>query len=336
VDASLVAAVCVGLAFALSNGLHDAANAIAGIVATRAATPGRAVLMAAAFNIVGPLLIGTAVANTVAGIVTVSPDRVVAVVGAGLTAATAWNLLTWHWGLPSSSGHALVGGLAGAALVEGGASAVRWGGMDGWHPVGVLGTLVWLAISPVLGLAFGLALSLAARRGIRRGTRRLAGPVRAGQWIMSASLAAMHGANDAQKAIGLVAALLVADGRIAQGSTPLWTTLACAAALTVGTAMGGWRIVRTIGRRLFRLRPLDGLVTETVSSGVILAASVVGAPVSTTQVVAASVVGAGGGRGRWHHVGWAVVRRMGLAWVVTIPVTAALAAAALPLWRWAS
>src|SRR3954454_2724697 len=150
-DAGLVLAIALALAFAVTNGFHDAANAIATLVATRAATPLQAILLATVFNLLGPLLVGAAVADTIGGIVTVSPSVAVEVIGSGLAAATAWNLTTWRLGLPSSSGHALVGGLVGAALVEGGIHAVQWGGIEGGHPVGVFGVLIALAISPVLG-----------------------------------------------------------------------------------------------------------------------------------------------------------------------------------------
>ena len=150
-DPGLAIAIALALAFAMTNGLHDASNAIATLVATRAATPLQAIVMASIFNLLGPLLLGAAVADTIGGIVTVAPSAATAVIGSGLAASVAWNLLTWRLGLPSSSGHALVGGLVGAAVVEGGVHAVNWGGLDGWHPVGVVGTLVGLAISPLLG-----------------------------------------------------------------------------------------------------------------------------------------------------------------------------------------
>ena len=149
---------------------------------------------------------------------------------------------------------------------------------------------------------------------------------------MSAALAFSHGANDAQKSVGVIAALLLADGRIDTLAAPTWAKLVCAVALTAGTALGGWRIIRTVGRRIYRIQAVDGLASQTASAGVILGASLVGAPMSTTQVVASSVVGVGVGRRRWHHVHWAVVRQMGLAWLITMPVTAVLAAAALGLW----
>jgi PiT family inorganic phosphate transporter len=328
-------AVAMAIGFAMTNGLHDAANAIAALVATRTATPAAALAMATVFNVLGPLLLGAAVAETVAGIVTVGPDATVAVLGAALTAAVAWNLLTWRFGLPSSSGHALVGGLVGAAVLEGGASAVNWGGFDGFRPVGVIGVLVAMAISPVLGLAAGALADRGGRRATRRASREVERPIRGGLWAASAGLAFSHGANDAAKSVGIIASLLVAGGFIPDlSATPNWVKVGSALALTLGTALGGWTIVRTIGRRIFRIRPLDGLASTGSSAVVIFGASLLGAPVSTTQVVASSVVGTGLGRGRAHRIRWPVVRDIGVAWLVTMPATALLAIVLTPLWRW--
>jgi inorganic phosphate transporter, PiT family len=326
-----VVAIALALAFAVTNGLHDAANAIATLVATRAATPFQAIILASVFNLLGPLLLGAAVADTIAGIVTVAPSVATEVIGAGLAAAVTWNLITWRYGLPSSSGHALVGGLVGAALAEGGIDAVRWGGLEGWHPVGVFGTLIALAVSPPLGALGALLVIRLLRRTARRATRRWNAPVRSGQWGMSAALAFSHGANDAQKSVGVVAALLLANGEIDTLAAPEWVAFACAVALTAGTALGGWRIIRTVGRRIYRIQPIEGLSSQTASAGVIFGASLIGAPTSTTQVVASSVIGIGVGRRRLRHVHWAVVRQMGLAWLVTIPATAVLAVAAFGL-----
>jgi len=173
-----------------------------------------------------------------------------------------------------------------------------------------------------------------ARRAARRATRRARGPVRAGQWVMTEALALTHGANDAQKAVGVVAALLLGAGKIDSLSAPTWATLACALGLTAGTALGGWRIIRTVGRRIYRLQQIEGLASQASSAGVIFGASLLGAPTSTTQVVASSVVGIGGGRGRLRHVNWLIVRNIAAAWLITIPVCAGLAAVALTLWRW--
>jgi inorganic phosphate transporter, PiT family len=334
VDAAFVLAVVATLAFAFTNGFHDAANAIATLVATRGARPGAAILLAAACNLLGPLLLGAAVADTIAGIVQVTAAQTVVVVGAALTAAVTWNLVTWWRGLPSSSSHALVGGLTGAALVEAGAEAVNWGGVRGGRPTGVIGALVALAVSPVLGFCAAWAMERGVRRGLRRATTRANRPVLRAQWLTSGWLAFSHGANDAQKAVGVLAVLLLANGTTRSLSAPVWAILACAGALTVGTALGGWRIVKTIGRRIFRIRPVDGLVCQTSSAAVILAASLVGAPASTTQVVSSSVVGVGVGRGRYRHVGWGVVGSILLAWVTTFPAAAVLAALLVPVWRW--
>ena len=332
-DAALLVAVALALAFAVTNGLHDASNAIATLVATRAARPKQALALAAFFNLLGPLLVGGAVASAIGGIVTIGSTEAVDVIAAGLLGAVAWNLVTWRWGLPSSSGHALVGGLVGAALLAGGIDAVRWGGLDGIHPIGVFGACIALAISPPLGALAGLLLVRGLRRAGRAASRRWRDLAQAGQWATSATLAFSHGANDASKAAGVIAALLLADGRIDALAAPLWATVCCAVALTLGTAAGGWGIARTVGRRIYHLHPVDGLCSQGASAAVILGASLVGAPTSTTQVVASSVIGVGGGRRRWHHVRWVVVRHMGTAWLLTMPASAGFAALALVLWR---
>jgi PiT family inorganic phosphate transporter len=332
-DPGLGVALGLAFAFAVTNGLHDASNAIAALVATRAATPRQAIILGSVFNLLGPLLMGAAVADTIGGIVTVDPAVAVSVIGSGLAAAVAWNLLTFRFGLPSSSGHALVGGLLGAALLEGGADAVNWGGFSGLRPSGVAGTLVALAVSPLLGAAAALLLTRGLRRASRRATRRWRLPVRSGEWGMSATLAFSHGANDAQKSAGIIAALLLATGHVDTLKAPTYIIVGCSLALTAGTALGGWRIIRTVGRRIYPITPVEGLASQASSSAVLLGASLLGAPTSTTQVVASSVVGVGAGRGRWHHVHWAVVRNMLLAWIVTLPATALLAMGILLLWR---
>jgi PiT family inorganic phosphate transporter len=330
---ALWVAVSAALAFSLTNGFHDAANAIATLVTTRGARPGQAVVLSAIFNMLGALVVGTAVAVTVAGIVTVTGPDAVAVIGSGAVGAVAWNVLTWWRGLPSSSAHALVGGLVGAALAGAGGGAVNWGGLDGWKPVGVLGILIALAVSPIVGFASGALLIRLDRRLLRRATRQVAGPVRAGGWAMAAALSFSHGANDGQKAMGVIAALLLADGRSQTLTVPLWVKVGSGAALTVGTLLGGWRIVRTVGRGIIRLGPLDSFASQTAATAVILPASYVGAPVSTTHVVASSVVGIGAGRRRWQHVHWSVVRTMAFAWLLTLPVSAALGAVTFLAWR---
>ena len=336
-EVGLILAVGIAVTFALTNGFHDASNAIATLVATRGATPGQAVALSAVFNMAGAVLLGTAVADTIGKIVTVPQGQMVAVVGAGLAGATAWNLITWWRGLPSSSGHALVGGLVGAAVADGilsgSTGSVHWGGFDGWHPTGVIGVLVALLISPVLGFAVAFLLLRFLRLVSRRWTTRWIKPVRAGGWIAAAGLSFSHGGNDAQKAMGVIAVLLLASGHTATMTVPLWAKVVTGLALTAGTALGGWRIVKTVGQRIFSLTPMDSFTSQASSTAVILGASLIGAPVSTTQVVASSVVGTGGGRRRWKHVRWQVVREMGVAWLTTIPAAALLAVLVLLVWR---
>ena len=336
-EVGLILAVGFAVTFALTNGFHDASNAIATLVATRGATPGQAVALSAVFNMAGAVLLGTAVADTIGKIVTVPQGQMVAVVGAGLAGATAWNLITWWRGLPSSSGHALVGGLVGAAVADGilsgSTGSVHWGGFDRWHPTGVIGVLVALLISPVLGFAVAFLLLRFLRLVSRRWTTRWIKPVRAGGWIAAAGLSFSHGGNDAQKAMGVIAVLLLASGHTTTMTVPLWAKVVTGLALTAGTALGGWRIVKTVGQRIFSLTPMDSFTSQASSTAVILGASLIGAPVSTTQVVASSVVGTGGGRRRWKHVRWQVVREMGVAWLTTIPAAALLAVLVLMVWR---
>lgn len=326
-------AVSCALAFALTNGFLDAANTIATLVATRGALPQQAVALAAVFNMLGALLVGTAVADTIAGIVTVSGAEAVIVIGSGALGAVLWNLLTWWRGLPSSSGHALVGGLVGAALVEGGIGAVNWGGLNGGRPVGVFGVLIALAVSPLIGLALGFACIRLSRRALRRATRRVRGPILGAEWSMAAALSFSHGANDGQKSMGVIAALLLAAGRLQAFEVPLWAKIGCGAAITLGTGLGGWRIIRTVGRGIIHLAPIDGFASQTGSTAVILPASYLGAPVSTTHVVVSSIVGVGTGRHRWRHVRWTVVRSIAFAWLLTLPGSAVLAAGTFLVWK---
>lgn len=331
-DAEVALVVVLALAFAFTNGIQDAANSIATLVATRAASPPAALALATAVILGAPFLVGAAVAQTVAGLVDVPREDVAPVLAAGLLAALAWNVGAWLHGIPSSSTHALVGGLAGAAVGAAGADAVTWGGRDGWKPVGVTAVLFALAVSPALGAGASFLVLRVLRRALRRASRRVASPVRRAQWAASTLLAAGQGANDAQKAVGVIAAALAADG--ASDDAPLWAVAGAATAMAAGTALGGWRIVRTIGRRIYDLRSLDALASQTGSAAALLGLTAVGAPVSATHVVSSSVVGIGGARRRWGRVRWSVVEQIGVAWVTTLPATALLGAALVTVWRW--
>jgi PiT family inorganic phosphate transporter len=324
-EGGLVAAIVVATAFNFTNGVHDAADAIATLVASRTAKPGPALTLAIIFTLLGPLVFGAAVADTIGKVVDLPHDQIVAVVGAGVSGALVWNLFSWWRGYPSSSTHALIGGLVGAAVVAGGMHAV------GWATIGLV--LAALVLSPALGFLTGFLGVRGSRFTLRRATREIERPIKGGQWVSSAVLAFAHGANDAAKATGVIVVLLVATNHLTGTAAPLWVTLLATTSLAVGTAVGGWRIVRTVGLEIYRLRPLDGLVSQTGSAVVVLGASALGAPVSTSQVVASSVAGVGGAQ-RWHHVRWHVVRNIGLAWLVTMPVCVMLGALALPVWRW--
>lgn len=329
----LVIVVILAAAYCLVNGVHDAGNAIAAPIMTGAMRPASAVVVAAIFHVVGALVVGTAVAATIAGIAIVPADHMLEVLGAAVLGALAWSLVTLWWGLPCSSGHCLVGALAGAALAEGGAGAVHWGGLNGLRPEGVFGSLLWLLFSSAIALPLAMLGIRLARRSLGRARRAVESPVRRGEVVASAGLAFAHGSNDAQKTMGLVTAALVAGGHLSHFAVPFWVMLASALLLTFGTLLGGWNVVRTLGRRIYRIRSLDGMVSQGTSGVIVLAASLAGAPVSTTDVVAPAVVGVGSGE-RWRHVRWAVVGEIGLAWLVTLPVSGGLAALFLLIWRW--
>ncbi len=328
----LVAIVILAVGFGLANGLHDAGNAIAAPVVTRALRPGQAIALAATFHVIGALVIGTAVATTVAGIVAVPHADTLLVLGSAALGALAWNLFTLALGLPCSSGHCLVGALSGAALADHGATAVHWGGMQGLRPVGVVGSLVWLGLSSAVAVPLALAGIRVARRSLRGAGRSLLTPVRRGEIVTTAALALAHGSNDAQKTMGLLALALFTTGHLAHLGVPFWVRLTGAGAITIGTTLGGWSVVRTLGRGIFPLRALDGLVSQGTASLIVLAGSLFGAPLSTTDVVAPAVVGVGAGE-RWRHVRWRVVRAIGIAWLVTLPVSGGLGALTLVAWR---
>lgn len=329
----LVLAIVIVLVFAFVNGVTGAATATATLVASRAADPGPALILAAVFNLAGPFLFGTAVAATIGALVALTGERLIWVIGAGTTGAVAWTTITWRLAIPSSSSHALVGGLLGAALLEAGPAAVGWGRIGPNGSPGVIWILVALAVSPVAAAAAAYLLERGGLRLFARMTVRAAGPVRVGQYATSAWLAASHGANDTSKSAGLIATLVVAGGVTGAFEVSPPIILGSAVALTLGTALGGWGIVHTIGRRIYPVKTIDGLVSQGSSAAVIFAASVLGAPVSTNQVVASSVVGIGLARGRWHHVRWQVVRTNLTTWLTTIPAAGLIAALSLPLWR---
>ena len=325
-DALLVltlTAVLIVLVFDYTNGFHDAANIVASVIASRAMTPVQAILVVAIFEFLGPLLGGTAVANTIGKFVDLEGiDAVLAlqILVCGLFGAIAWNLLTWWRGIPSSSSHALVGGLAGAVVVSVGADHVAWGFAELAHGqvTGIVKVLAALLLSPLIGFWAGFLLHrfvLGLLRGARPAVNR---SLRNAQYFTAAGLAFSHGANDAQKSMGILTLVLLLGGFIDRFAVPFWVMLACAIAMTLGILSGGWRIVRTLGFAIYKVRPVHALDSQLTSAGVIFAASAFGAPVSTTHVVATSIMGIGASE-RPRAVRWAKAREIATTWVITIP-----------------
>ncbi len=326
-----VIAVLIVLVFDYTNGFHDAANIIASVIASRAMTPVQAVLVVGVAEFLGPLLGGTAVANTIGKFITldgVDAPVALTIILCGLVGAIAWNLFTWWRGIPSSSSHALVGGLAGAVVVSVGPDHVVWGVVEltQGHVTGVMKVLAALFLSPLVGFWVGFLLHrfmMALLRGARPIMNR---NLRNAQWLTAAGLGFSHGANDAQKSMGILTLVLLLGGFIDKFEVPFWVILACATAITLGILSGGWRIVRTLGFAIYKVRPLHAIDSQLTSAAVIFAASAIGAPVSTTHVVATSIMGIGASE-RPKAVRWAKAREIATTWVITIPGAAAVSVA---------
>jgi PiT family inorganic phosphate transporter len=315
----LILVLVLAVAFDYVNGFHDTANAIATSVSTRALRPSHAILMSATANFLGALT-GTAVATTIAkGIATIpGGDDGQIVVCAALIGAIAWNLLTWRLGIPSSSSHALIGGLIGAAIAAVGVSSLNLQGI--YDKV-----LFPLVASPILGVLIGFALMVILLNVFRRAhPKRINDRFRRLQLVSAAFMAFSHGSNDAQKTMGIVTLALVAAGIIPEPVVPLWVILLAATAMSLGTAAGGWRIIRTMGQKVVKLDPVHGFAAETTAATIILGASHFGMPVSTTHVISSAIIGVGASD-RFSAVRWGVAGNIVTAWVLTIPASAAVA-----------
>jgi inorganic phosphate transporter, PiT family len=321
----VVALILVALIFDYINGFHDAANSIATVVSTRVLSPGKAVIWAAFFNFVAAFVFGTTVAKTVgAGMINIHIVTFSVIFG-GLVGAIVWDLITWYYGLPTSSSHALIGGYAGAAVAKAGFSAIVPGG---WTK-----TIVFIFVSPVIGLVAGLTLMA----GMYWMFRRMA-PSRVDRWfrrlqLLSAAFFSLnHGANDAQKTMGIVAGVLFAAGYIESFYIPFWVVMLAYAAIGLGTLAGGWRIINTMGSKITKLQPVGGFAAETGAALALLTATQFGVPVSTTHAITGSIVGVGSTR-RLSAVRWGVARRIVWAWVLTIPAAFVIGAGAFTLLR---
>jgi PiT family inorganic phosphate transporter len=315
----LIALIAVALAFDFLNGLHDAANSIATIVSTRVLPAQYAVLWAAFFNFVAFLFFGLHVAQTI-GTGIVSADVVdSAVIFGALMGAICWNLITWWLGIPSSSSHALIGGLAGAGIMKAGVGAIVWTGL------GVTGAAI--VFSPLLGYFLALALVLAVSWTFVRSTPlAVNNTFRVLQFISAALYSLGHGGNDAQKTMGIIAVLLYSQGMLGDTfSVPLWVILTCQAAMAVGTLFGGWRIVHTMGSRITRLHPVQGFCAEAGGAATLFMATYFGIPVSTTHTITGAIVGVGAAR-KVSAVRWNVASNVVTAWILTMPATALIGA----------
>jgi PiT family inorganic phosphate transporter len=314
-DVVLWIVVATALAFDFTNGFHDTANAVATSISTRAMAPRVAVSMAAVLNFVGAFL-SLAVAATIASGIVDSAVVTPEIVFAGLIGAIAWNLLTWYFGLPSSSSHALIGGVVGAAFAAEGANAVLGDGL-------IEKVMIPALVAPVLAmLTAGLAILVIYRIVGRQRPSTVSRGFRLGQIVSSSLFSLAHGTNDAQKTMGIIALALVANGNLAPGSDPpTWVIVSAATAIALGTYVGGWRIIRTMGSRIIKMDPAQGFAAETAGSAVILSASHVGFPLSTTHVISGGIMGAGAAK-RLSAVRWGVAGNIVVAWVLTVPAAA--------------
>ncbi|MCX5779437.1 MAG: inorganic phosphate transporter [Firmicutes bacterium] len=313
----VIVIVAFALIFDYINGFHDTANAIATSVSTKAVSPRNAILIAATFNFLGALS-GTAVAATIGKNIVAPHDVIPTVLVAALSGAIFWNLFTWYFGIPSSSSHALIGGLVGAVIARSGTEAVLWGGFNK--------ILAGLIGSPIISLLMG-SLVMTLLFWLFKGSSPVKTNLKFRRLqVLSACMASFaHGSNDAQKSMGIITLSLLSAGMIQTFYVPLWVKITCAIAMSAGTAFGGWRIIRTMGGKIFRIEPINGFAADFTTSVVIYSASLMGAPVSTTHVVSSAIMGVGAAK-RLKGVRWNIARQIIVAWVVTIPSAALVSA----------
>src|SRR5215203_7436932 len=314
---AVFALIIVALLFDYINGFHDAANTIATVVSTRVLTPGKAVIWAAVFNFVAAFTFGTGVAKTVgSGLVDIKVVTF-AVIFAGLMGAIIWDLITWYYGLPTSSSHALIGGYAGAAIANAGFAAII---TSGWTK-----TLIYIVLAPLFGMTLGLVIMVLIFNLFKRSAPQRVDRVFRKLQLVSAALYSLgHGGNDAQKTMGIIAGVLVTAGYLKTFSIPIWVILAAHAAIALGTLSGGWRIIHTMGSKITRLQPVGGFAAETAGAITLFVATAFGVPVSTTHTITGAIIGVGSTR-RLSAVRWGIAGQIVWAWVLTIPISAVIA-----------
>lgn len=314
---TVVLLIGLALIFDFLNGFHDSSNIVATMIASRALSGRQALAITAVAHFVGPFLFGVAVATTLGNEVLMDSQLKMSVVLSALISAIVWNIITWWIGIPSSSSHALVGGLIGAAIVESGVGVIKWAGLTK--------VIVALLTSPLIGLLIGyllMKLVLHLARGATPGINHF---FKASQVVTAVALALSHGTNDAQKTMGVITMGLVASGVLTEFHVPIWVIAVSAGAIALGTWTGGWRLIRTLGGKFFKIRPVHGFTTQIASAAVILSAALSGGPVSTTQVVSSAIMGVGSAE-RVSKVHWGVAGEIVMAWFLTIPVSAVLSA----------
>lgn len=322
-----ISALILALIFAATNGFHDASSTVATLIACGAASPRRAVALSALTGFAGALLGGTAVAITMISILTIDlGPELVYIVFAAVLSAVIWNLVTWYFGIPSSSTHTLIGGLIGAAVVSAGFGQVNWGLdsllADG-QIVGVTKVVLFLFLSTAIGFVGGYLTFKLTRFLLRNAKRKINRPLMASQYITSGLLSFSHGANDAQKVMGIMVIVIASVGWSSDTSVPNWVIIASALAMTFGTLGGGWKIMTTLGRKIYRIKPIHSFDALLSSTSAIFVSNFAGAPVSSTQTVASSIIGVGAADNA-RLVQWSVGKEMVVSWLLTIPLTAVL------------
>jgi PiT family inorganic phosphate transporter len=325
ISGSLIFVILLALVFEFINGMRDSSNIVATMISSRAFRPQTALGMTAIAEFAGPLLFGVTVAKTIGSDIVASEVISLQALTVGLLGAILWNLITWYLGIPSSSSHALIGGLIGAAVVSSGWSAVKVGGLTK--------VLLALFISPVIGFVVGFVLLKVVYVLSQNATPHINNFFKQSQLFTAGALAFSHGTNDAQKTIGIITLSLIISGELSDFTVPFWVVLVSAGTMAAGTALGGWRLIRTLGGKFYKIRPVHGFASQLTSGIVILAASVVGLPVSTTQVVSSSIIGVGASE-RFGKVRWGVAGDILTAWVITIPISALFSAGIFSMLRY--
>jgi PiT family inorganic phosphate transporter len=321
----VIIVIILSLVFDFLNGVHDSSNVVASMISSRAFTPKLALGVTAIANFIGPFIFGVAVAETI-GHEIVAPESInEQVLIAALLSAIVWNLMTWFFGFPSSSSHSLIGGIIGAVMFSAGWEAIQLGGLEK--------ILIALFTSPIIGFIFGFIILRLILRLSWKATPRINTLFKKSQLFTAIALALSHGTNDAQKTMGIITLALVIGGYLPEFIVPMWVIVLCASMFALGTVLGGWKLIRTLGGKFFKIRPVDGFASQLAGASVIIGASLVGGPVSTTQVVSSAIMGVGAAD-RVNKVRWSVAQEIAMAWLLTIPATMLIGAGFTLALKW--